>query len=299
MKTSKRGIVIADTVFLKQNDTSRLVYSSPIIKPLDLRRYLLYWDEIEWVTINQRNIMQSPELNLLIDEGIFKGSFLPVYTIQGAPENNVWYKIAHAQESVFRENNQRPNELWSLGKVLTNQVIREEEITRQTGLEISLVNALPIVPSEVPIEDILKFKQRRKDELLRFRVALGTLYEEIINTSDIHHSNLQSTDEIALALNDLHKVMGESFLKKIVSSLKVELNILDVLTGVGTAIGLSQIYNLPPALTIIVGGLVPALKITLGNIAKPKGIPEKLRDYSYLYYIETDLNKKRRHRRKR
>src|SRR5699024_11989865 len=71
---------------------------------------------------------------------------------------------------------------------------------------LSLHDALPIFPTtETSLEDILKFKDKRKDELLEFRYLMDTFYLEIIKSGDSESAMIASVDRIQKKISDIDR----------------------------------------------------------------------------------------------
>ncbi len=52
-------------------------------------------------------------------------------------------------------------------------------------VEFNLINSLPVPVDTTPIYEILDFKERRKDELLKLRTHLDNIYTDIINAEEM------------------------------------------------------------------------------------------------------------------
>ncbi len=159
------------------------------------------------------------------------------------------------------------------------------------ALRIELENFLPVPHSEVPVEKIIQFKRKRWDELLRFRHTLDKLYLSIIGSNDVSATKEYAMDEVVQSLNDLNKVMSESKLRRIFSTIRVELTINDVVLGavIGNAIGSMWGW---PLVGATIGALTPALKVALdSSLLRPKHqILSEFKDYAYLYHAEEEVD---------
>src|SRR5574341_700437 len=58
----------------------------------------------------------------------------------------------------------------------------DKDSETKTAVGIELFRALPVPSQDVPIAEILEFKRKRWDELLRFRHAMDGLYDKAINS---------------------------------------------------------------------------------------------------------------------
>jgi hypothetical protein len=85
--------------------------------------------------------------------------------------------------------------------------------------------ALPVPDGEVPIQDILDFKQRRKPELLELHNTFDQLYFEVLNAPDQSLATKKVIYRIQSVINDLDKVSVEKFKKTRKYDFSVELNL--------------------------------------------------------------------------
>jgi len=182
---------------------------------------------------------------------------------------------------------QKPNNILA---VPNNQIYHPDKDSElKTSLGIEIFNALPVPSPDTPIKEIIQFKRKRWDELLRFRHALDGLCEHALNSQDIPSSIEYAVDEIDASLKDIHKTMNESFVKRFVSTIKIELNINDLVVGALAGGLLGQKFELPQ-IGIALGMTFSAIKISLdSSLLKPKGIPLESKDYEYLYYANTEI----------
>src|SRR5699024_12222831 len=78
------------------------------------------------------------------------------------------------------------------------------------------------------LKDILKFKDKRKDELLEFRYLMNTFYLEIIKSGDSESAMIASVDRIQKKISDIDRVMNESMFSRIKGNLKVNIDLKEI-----------------------------------------------------------------------
>lgn len=197
----------------------------------------------------------------------------------------LWMQLATLQ----RRNDQHPGS-WSLAQQSQVLASSPEGTFETRTIEVELYSAVPVPAADVPFEEILEFKQRRRDELLSFRSVMDELYQEVAKAADIPRAKLQAITQLEKAIQDLHNAFGESFGRRLISSLKVELNLPNIATvAAGGAIAASS-FGLPLAIGAALGAMVAAVKFEFTVIRKGGRIPERLRDYAYLHHIEKELS---------
>ncbi|MEX5486294.1 DUF6236 family protein [Proteus mirabilis] len=82
-----------------------------------------------------------------------------------------------------------------------------------TGVELELYDMLPVPSADTPLDDILTFKDKRKDELIAFRCYLDEINEAIISAKDVPRAKNMQLAKLELALKDIDKTIRESGIK--------------------------------------------------------------------------------------
>lgn len=78
----------------------------------------------------------------------------------------------------------------------------QQEQSGTVGINLVLKNLCPAPSADVPLADILKFKRKRKDELLHLRCVMDKYYRNL--------SHIQYTDELITASEDISSEIEES-----------------------------------------------------------------------------------------
>ncbi|OGR00271.1 MAG: hypothetical protein A2505_09580 [Deltaproteobacteria bacterium RIFOXYD12_FULL_55_16] len=253
--------------------------------PVSLRQYLLYWDKLDWPNNNIIAIGDAPELEFLRSAGVLERTMVRFTSFAG----NVGYAMLQMQVSALEERDKNEPGTWSLAQHSKLLASSPEGTVETRSLEVEIYSAVPVPAADVSFEEILEFKQRRNSELLHFRSAMDELYQEAASAADIPRAKLQAQDRIQRALQDLNDVFGESFARRFLSSLKVELNIPNI-AGLALAGGAAAAsFGMPIAVAAGAGAIAGALKFDMAHIRKGANIPASLRAYAYLHHIEQEL----------
>lgn len=130
---------------------------------------------------------------------------------------------------------------------------------------------MPVPEIDVPLNEVLEFKAKRKDELTAFRIYIDELYQSIINAGDIPRAKNTAILKLEKALLEVDRTLDESAIKKTVTSLKGYIGgEFTGVAGIGLGMaGLSSIIGLTPLNAGMVGvGIAFAIKAVLSPSAK-------------------------------
>jgi hypothetical protein len=281
---TKRGIIITSP-FTFDGRTLNIINSG--IDPVFLRHCLLFWDRIDWPDNNIISLGgETPETQFLTESLILTRTKIKLDRFSG----NIGYSLIIMQEAAFRFHNDTEPGLWSLAQESTNLVLPRETSTEKRTIEIELYKYIPVPDRVVSLEDILNFKEKRKDELLSFRSLMDGLYREIMNSKDIPRSKIAAIEKLQISIADLHRVMKESSIKRCLSTLKVELNLSDLIKDALLSGAVANVaFGISPEMAAIIGISTSAIKIGLKIVPIGSRIPTNLIDYAYLYYLEKEL----------
>lgn len=275
-----RGIVVAPEYEAKG---SELFLKSSDIDPLKLRQYLLYWDRIDFPTNNiihctSNDIDYLESLNLLQRTK---------YNCSCNGIINMEELFLNAQIQALNNNNLNKNERWTLGQGNLNLLLPKDEVERKNTLILDLYNSLPIPATDVPLDDIINFKEKRRDELMEFRNSMDKIYLSIINSGDIDISKSVAIKDLEKKIIAINKVMNESKIKKLLGSVKVNIDINSLIIG-----GAGYIIGKETGNSIMLASLglaASSIKLRIDKQFIPKHIPDNLSDFAYLYYSQKEL----------
>lgn len=238
-----------------------------------VRRAALYWDKIDHP---QSRLVY---LGLSTDEEQLKSAGILSETTINDPVQTQEILLEAPGRALLMHHSQEPGQ-WSLSQSSPDLVLPGGLGAPVRNIEIELYEALPVPAADVPIHDILQFKQQRADELLGFRSAMDALYERIISSRDVPRAQDAALLEIERQLSNVHRVMAETAMRRVISSLKVELSLTD-LAIVGTL--MSQ------PLLKLVGAAAACIKVGASIAEGFKNPVKGLKDYAYLGYSAKQL----------
>lgn len=274
---SDRGVVVTSPFWVHDE---RVHLESSELDPVGLRRWLLYWDRLDWPVNNALRLdSTSEEISLLRDEEILTRTEV----ITGSA--SVGGALVLSQVAAFLKRVGEEPRAWSLAQGHPDLQLPNAPAPEAKFVEFELVRALPVPAADVPIQDILEFKERRGEELLRFRHTMDRAYQEVLQSEDTERALRTAKEELEGALDALGRVFSESFASRVISSLKVELDVSGpIRSGLGgEAVGF--LAGVPLGLGILFGTAMSAVNVSVARAPRLANLPEKVRDYAYLGYV--------------
>lgn len=255
---SKRGVVISPPFSVLPEGGFSCGGS---ISTAELRKYLLYWDEIDYPDNNLVSIGTSPDMEYLISAGVATRTRVQ---FQGAISSGNGEFFIAAQQAVFEKHDSENPGQWSLAQLSATPYFYDS--TSKLSIEYQLWNRLPIPSSDVPLNDILEFKAKRQDELMALRIYLDEMYQSIISAADIPRAKNAGLAKLETALDEIDRVLTESGISRTISSLRGfiagEFGTVSG-TGLGAA-GISPFIGMSPLQAGTIGaGIAFAVKMAM------------------------------------
>lgn len=242
----KRGVIASPGLIQPLPEGFRMERS---INDQELAFYVLYWDD---VIIPDNNLVSIsvPQQQQYIDSGaisrpkvVYGGSY------QGDMVTNA---ILGVTAVVASEKVKSSDEDWVLHQFGSEHVLPEDISASKETLRLLLHNTLPTPNADVPLVEILEFKERFKSARSALHDCLDETYQEVLAAPDaqLHARKAISRlkDEIrGFELDDVKKSGWSRF------SLNVEFKITpEKLMQVGKGVGIDLISGSPvPVATLI------------------------------------------------
>jgi hypothetical protein len=159
----KRGLVVSPPVEI-QGSTLRFLSQ---LDPQELRFALLFWDKLVWPKSRSVYIASGPDESFLEQAGILGR---PEYTFSGVAAPG----LARTQIQAFLDLDRREPGVWSLAQGEDSFLLKDRILTEGNGAFVELHRAIPVPDKDVPLDDILRFRDKRSDELqlLRHRIDI-------------------------------------------------------------------------------------------------------------------------------
>lgn len=246
-RTSKLVWNLADHALGK--DERGLVISGPVKLTADggisgggsidadlMRFFLLFWDKFDWPDSRIIRIGGPDEhAQYLIEAGIISRSMS-----SGRISGNGSQIVLDCHLGAFKGLDQREPGKWSLAKGEGTISFPDTDLEEGRGLLFELHQAIPVPSREVPYQDILEFKQKRRDELLQLRYHLEDLFQLISGAPDIELARATEFERLDSAIADHIKAIREMNFPLRLAGLKANLNILPAIAGSLATVSASQ-----------------------------------------------------------
>ncbi|MEZ8615920.1 DUF6236 family protein [Vibrio splendidus] len=214
--------------------------------PLELRKYLTYWDEIDYPS-NNFIFITSDDIEYLSTTHALKRTHINFQGRMSTDNGNIFI---WAQDIALQENSQIEPGCWSLGQVSTTPYYAKQH--KGTGIELELFNLLPVPNVDTPLADILEFKEKRNDELVAFRCYLDEINEKILSSIDVPRAKNAELNRLELSLKDIDRTMSESGIGKVVSNFKHVIN-TDLSGIIGVGLGAAGLASFVPMSPMVAG----------------------------------------------
>jgi hypothetical protein len=156
--------------------------------------------------------------------------------------------------------------VWSLSQGEKSLYIKNSGgvFAEDNGLSIDLIRAVPTPKADVPLAEILEFKEKRRDELLIFRNHIDQLTEIIQRSNNKSDELNKAIKDIDSSCADLLEVGREWQYPIHISDFKASINLngFKTATAVGGGWKLGEPYGLAAAGAVAaIAGAVSALDI--------------------------------------
>lgn len=275
-----RGLVISPPIEIQ--GTSLLIKSNQL-DPQELRFALLFWDHLVWPSSRAVHIESNPDASFLERTEVLTR---PEYTYFG----DIAQGIAKGQMQAFKDLELSEPGVWALAQGESSFLWKDKLIEEGKGALVELHRAIPIPQQDVPLAEILEFKERRKDELVLLRYKLESLISIIESSTDKTEALNNSIKELDQACSNL-LILGKEwqfpvYLSNIKASFNLTATKLAPSAGVGWMMG--QPYGMASAsMAAGVGGAISTLEIK-GDFGL-RSMKKTMSPYNYAYRINCEL----------
>ncbi len=279
-----RGIIISSPLSLDLASRSSRIQGG--LDPLELRFSLLYWDKLLFPMSPAVSIDGGDDCDFLMSAGVMSR---PIY---GENSGEMTYLLWSTFINAFTDCENKEPGVWSLAQGENSLFIKNSAnvFLDNSGISINLTRAVPTPAADIPLAEILEFKERRKDELLVFRTHIDKLTDEIQNSDQKTERFNQMVKEIDSACADLLKVGKEWQYPLHISDFKASINLngFKTVTAAGAGWKLAEPYGLAAAgVVAAAAGIASSLDIKadmgLRSIKRP------LSPFRYVARVHNEL----------
>lgn len=266
--TPERGLVISSPIIIKGNSLS----SQGGLE-----------DRLAWPTNNGIFIGPGPDEEYLESTGIL---VRPHMTFSGSGQ---LAEIAgQAHYSAFEKFDFASPGMWALASGENSFQWDKLQSGPVDGAVIQLLRAIPVPDREVPLAEVLEFRERRRDEALNLRQEIDNLSAAIRQSENPEAELAARQKQIEAACADLLKAgMAWKFPVRI-SDLKcgIEIDLGQVVQYAASGWAAGATFALP-TVGAMVGGALSLVKITAA-VKRQKILPRST-PYQYVYNFHKEL----------
>lgn len=275
-----RGLVISPPLTIEGNS---LHMRSSEIDPQELRFSLLFWDRLVWPSSRAIYIESGPDAAFLEREGVLSR---PDYTYNGDGATGI--KLGFFQ--ALKDLNRAEPGSWALSQGENSLLVQDADFAPVGGTAVTLCRAIPVPQRDVPLTEILEFKERRGAELLMLRHQLDSFIERIAKAEHQDAETDRCVKEIELACSDLIALGREWQLPFQLSdfSATFSADAVRMLGGATAATGLATMLEtgIPLAAAAAVGAAGSLIKLERSIKFRSFKTPLSPFRYSYLAHKE-------------
>lgn len=297
----KRGVVVGPTFI--PADGSQEGYHGDLKYKLELdslRFALLFWDIIDYSALENFMMRDSflgpsnPELDLLKLEGLAVNDNPPAgldvelagrgLYIQEIPLYSQLASLVHLNKSDDCE--------WSLFQTQPEVYLPKEASIIRATTEFSLFNLLPIPASTVPLDDVLRFREKRQPELLALRDVIDSFTARICSAENSIKEAEKVKNTLERELENYSKVVRELDQNVIFKSItKVATDDFVALSGILGALS-TMFTGIPasiPSMLTLGAGVTASVKLAIKDTPTCNQLPSSLKNYAYLLSAQKEL----------
>jgi hypothetical protein len=259
LEPTQRGLVVSSPLVIQGG---HIFVGSSNLDPQELRFSLLFWDRLAWPASRNIHFGSGPDEQFLETEGVL---VRPFFTFDGLDAAG----MAMTHIAAFKHFDQNEPGKWALAQGENSLLLRNGDLEVDKGAFIELYRAIPVPNRDVPLNDILEFKQKRHDELLLLRNEIDNIFSELNSANNGAAELANHVARIDAACADAIKVSKEWQFPVTLLSLKASFELRPFVTLVGAIAGYKAAgdMSLPMTTSILtsLGGAAiataPALKI--------------------------------------
>jgi hypothetical protein len=254
----QRGLIISNPIKLDVKNNTLQAQGG--LDPTELRFSLLYWDKLARPKSNIFGFGGGDDEQFLISAGILTRPM--IFHQGGNPARIIFDTFIGAMKQLDASE---PG-VWSLSQGDRSLFLENypDNFFENSGISVKLIRSIPIPAHDVPLAEILEFKEKRRDELNILHAHINELSTKINLSNEIPAETEKTIKDIDRACADLLKVSSEWQQPFHIGDLKASINFngLKALGAAGTAWKLGEPYGLPAATAAaVVSGVVSAIDI--------------------------------------
>lgn len=281
----KIGLVVSCPIEIQG---STLFVKSSNLDPQELRFALLFWDKLAWPSSRVVHISSGLDEQFLESAGIL---IRPSFSFYGDAAQG----MSETQIAAFRWLEESEPGKWAISQGVNSLLLNTGDLEVGNGAFVELYRAIPIPDRDVPLNDILEFKEKRRDEVCLLRNEIDNLFHKLDRANDGTAELAKQVAKIDKACADAIRVGKEWQFPVRLSNIKASFELRPFATIAGAIAGYAGAgaLNLPASTALLasLGGAAsataPALKIA-GDFGW-RGLRPRQGPYRYVSQISNEL----------
>ena len=185
-------------------DDTKITLEGSGLDAQELRHWLLFWDELAWPTSNLIHVAGGPDETFLEEAGVLSRPRMQMYgTFAGSAA------MSEPHLAAFKKLDDESPGKWCLATGERSFNWTQMPLTETNAAVLELHRAIPVPNIDVPLAEVLEFKQRRRDEIRRLRAEIDIYVATVHAATDSDAVLLAKAHEIERACADLLRVGHE------------------------------------------------------------------------------------------
>jgi hypothetical protein len=277
-----RGLVVSAPIEI---DGTKLFAKSSNLDPQELRFSLLFWERLVWPTSRVIYFGSNQDEQFLEAAGVLER---PDYTFDGDGASG----IARGQVQALLDLDQKEPGKWSLSQGERSFVWTGEAVENDGGTLVELHRAIPIPKHDVPLAEVLEFRERRRDELLHLRGHLEGFAIDVEQSGGSQAALERRLVEIDQACANALTVGREWRFPVYLSNIKVSfsLNLVRVIAPALAAFKWAENMGLPlPAAAAAAGVVGAASTLDVKGDYGLRAVKRPVSPFKYAYSLDREL----------
>lgn len=282
---SRKGLIIPSGVIVTDSDGDSQIGGGNI-DPALIRNWVMFWDEFICPDNNFISTGLSQDLGFLQEQGLLTRNIVP---FSGGVSSGDFGKLfLAAQEITYLQKNAEEPGKWSMGQ--SEGIIKGQGASQGTEacLVFDLINSIQLPDRLVPINEILEFKEKRRDELSAFHSYLEEIYLRITASKDIPRSKTHELEKLEAAISEYNRTVQEKFQNRLLTSLRVILD-RSLLTSAGMAMGAASLAPSIGLPALGAGAMVGSASFAIQSILTERSPSTGMHPLTYVAKVENEL----------
>lgn len=270
-----RGIIVMPGVSVSLPQTVTLVSDDADLQLL--RGWLLYWDEIAYPEPGSAFLVElGDEFDYLEGLSIFRRHRVEI------PMSELAVATIEARSKAFEELEEKAPGSWALASGPGAWDGPEDREGR--ALQVKLVNALPIPNVDVPLDDILSFRDKRRDQREALMSHINETYQSVLDAPDRPLAEHDALERLARSAREQLDVVEEAKFPFRLADLASDFNLF---AGALAATGTIAMGAAWPA--VVGNGLLAGASVTIENVLGLKNRKSTPTPFQYVVSYNKDV----------